>query len=62
MQVSGTPTMVVAGKYRLNNDNLTTDNMIALVNFLVAKESAAAKPAAAARACARARQETLTTR
>ena len=46
MQVSGTPTLVVAGKYRLNNDNLTTDNMIALVNYLVAKESAAAKPAA----------------
>ena len=48
MQVSGTPALVVAGKYRLNNDNLTTDNMIALINFLVAKESAAAKPAAAA--------------
>jgi len=47
MQVSGTPTLVVAGKYRLNNDNLTTDNMIALVNYLVAKESTAAKPAAA---------------
>ena len=47
MQVSGTPTLVVAGKYRLNNDNLTTDNTIALINFLVAKESAAAKSAAA---------------
>ena len=52
MQVSGTPTLVVAGKYRLNNDNLTNDNMIALVNFLIAKESAAAKPAAAAPAAA----------
>jgi thiol:disulfide interchange protein DsbA len=48
MQVPSTPTLVVAGKYRLNNDNLTTDNMIALVNFLVAKESAAAKPVAVA--------------
>ncbi len=46
MQVSGTPTLVVAGKYRLNNDNLTTDEMIQLVNFLVAKESAPAAPAA----------------
>ena len=44
MQVSGTPTLVVTGKYRLNNDNLTTDKMIELVKFLVAKESAAAKP------------------
>jgi len=49
MQVPSTPTLVVAGKYRLNNDNLSTDNMIALINFLVAKESgAAAAPAAAA--------------
>ena len=29
MQVPGTPTLVVAGKYRLNNDNLNTDQMIA---------------------------------
>jgi len=48
MQVPSTPTLVVAGKYRLNNDNLTTDNMIALINYLVAKESGAAKSAAAA--------------
>ena len=47
MQVSGTPTLVVTGKYRLNNDNLTTDQMIELVKFLVAKESA---PAARGRA------------
>ena len=46
MQVSGTPTLVVNGKYRLNNDNLTTDEMIELVKFLVAKESAPAAPAA----------------
>lgn len=47
MQVSGTPTLVVNGKYRLNNESLqTNDEMIALVNFLVAKESApAAAPA-----------------
>ena len=42
MQVAGTPTLVVNGKYRVNNDNLTTDKMIELVKFLVAKESAAA--------------------
>jgi len=48
MQVPGTPTLVVAGKYRLINDNLNTDQMIALVKFLVAKESGtAAAPAAA---------------
>lgn len=51
MQVPGTPALVVAGKYRLNNDNLNTDQMIQLVKFLVAKESgkaaAAAAPAAA---------------
>jgi thiol:disulfide interchange protein DsbA len=41
MQVSGTPTLVVNGKYRLNNEALqTTDNIVALVRFLVAKESA----------------------
>jgi len=50
MQVPSTPTLVVNGKYRLNNDKLTYDNMIALVNFLVAKESAAAKAAAPAAA------------
>ena len=27
MQVSSTPTLVVNGKYRVNNDNLTTDDM-----------------------------------
>ncbi|HEU5138124.1 MAG TPA: thiol:disulfide interchange protein DsbA/DsbL [Steroidobacteraceae bacterium] len=51
MQVSGTPTLVVNGKYRLNNENLqSNDQMIDLVKFLVAKESAppAAAPAAAA--------------
>jgi len=50
MQVPSTPTLVVNGKYRINNDALkSTDDMIALVMFLVAKESAAApKPAAAA--------------
>jgi thiol:disulfide interchange protein DsbA len=47
MQVSGTPTLVVAGKYRLINDNLSTDEMIQVIRFLVAKESGAAAPAAA---------------
>ena len=46
MQVGGTPTLVVNGKYRVNNEGVeTTEQLIALVNFLVAKESA---PAAAA--------------
>jgi protein dithiol oxidoreductase (disulfide-forming) len=40
MQVSGTPTLVVNGKYRVNNENLTsTDEIIELVKFLVAKET-----------------------
>ncbi len=43
MQVSGTPTLVVNGKYRLNNEHLqTADAIVALVRFLVAKESAPA--------------------
>ncbi|HEU4781169.1 MAG TPA: thiol:disulfide interchange protein DsbA/DsbL [Steroidobacteraceae bacterium] len=46
MQVPSTPTMVVNGKYRLNNENMeSNEQMIELVKFLVAKESA---PAAAA--------------
>jgi thiol:disulfide interchange protein DsbA len=45
MQVSGTPTLVVNGKYRINNDNMkSNEEMIDLIKFLVAKESA---PAAA---------------
>ena len=48
MQISGTPTIVVNGKYRLNNENLNSDEMIQLARFLVDKESATAKPAAAA--------------
>jgi len=52
MQVSGTPTLVVNGKYRVNNESLkTNDEMIDLVKFLVAKESA--PPAAAAPAPAK---------
>ncbi len=51
MQVSGTPTLVVNGKYRVNNESLqSNDQMIDLVKFLVAKESA---PAAAAPAPAK---------
>jgi thiol:disulfide interchange protein DsbA len=48
MQIPSTPTMVVAGKYRLNHENLSSDNMIALINYLVAKESGAKAPAPAA--------------
>ena len=50
MQVSGTPTLVVNGKYRVNGENLTPqDDIIELVKFLVAKEGgSAAAPAAAA--------------
>ncbi len=43
MQVPSTPTLVVNGKYRVNNDNLgSASDVIELVKFLVAKESAAA--------------------
>ncbi len=47
MQVTGTPTLVVNGKYRVNNENLkTADEVIELVRFLVARETApAAAPA-----------------
>jgi protein dithiol oxidoreductase (disulfide-forming) len=45
MQVPSTPTFVVAGKYRLNTDQVQKlDEIIGLINFLVAKEST---PAAA---------------
>ncbi len=41
MQVTGTPTLVVNGKYRVNNENLkTADEIIELVRFLVARETA----------------------
>jgi len=40
MQVTGTPTLVVNGKYRLNNEHqLNADQIIDLVKFLVAKET-----------------------
>jgi len=43
MQVAATPTLIVNGKYRVNNENLEgTDQIIELVKFLVAKESAPA--------------------
>jgi thiol:disulfide interchange protein DsbA len=47
MQVSGTPTLVVNGKYRINNESMdSNEQMIELVKFLIAKESApAAAPA-----------------
>lgn len=41
MKVTGTPTLVVAGKYMVNNENrMTADETIELVKFLVAKGSA----------------------
>lgn len=53
MQVSGTPTLVVNGKYRVNNENFRSqDEIIELVKFLVAKESVAKAPAAPAAAAA----------
>jgi len=46
MQVLSTPTLVINGKYRINNDKLrTADDVIQLVSFLVAKESTPAAPA-----------------
>ena len=53
MKVPSTPTLVVNGKYRVNNDAIQTpDDVIGIVKFLVAKESApaaAATPAPAAK-------------
>lgn len=44
MKVPSTPTLVVNGKYRINNENVnSTNDIIELVKFLVAKESAAKK-------------------
>jgi len=49
MQVPSTPTLVVNGKYRVNNENIQTpEQIIDLVKFLVAKESAPAAAAAPA--------------
>lgn len=48
MQVGATPTLVVNGKYRINAENLSSNDEFAeLVKFLVAKESAPAAPAGA---------------
>jgi protein dithiol oxidoreductase (disulfide-forming) len=50
MQVTGTPTLVVNGKYRVNNENLkTADEVVELVRFLVARETAPAPAAAPAK-------------
>jgi thiol:disulfide interchange protein DsbA len=46
MKVTGTPTLIVNGKYRVNNSALqSADDFIGIVKFLVAKEAGAAKPA-----------------
>ncbi|HUQ10331.1 MAG TPA: thiol:disulfide interchange protein DsbA/DsbL [Steroidobacteraceae bacterium] len=58
MGILSTPTLVVAGKYRVNNEAFkNVDDIIEMVSFLVAKESAStpAKPAAAAAAPAQAK-------
>ncbi|HUQ12507.1 MAG TPA: thiol:disulfide interchange protein DsbA/DsbL [Steroidobacteraceae bacterium] len=56
MQVLSTPTLIVAGKYRVNNEAFrTVDEIIEMVNFLVAKETPAAAPAAAANPAASAK-------
>jgi thiol:disulfide interchange protein DsbA len=48
MGIPGTPTLVVAGKYRIENNAVRTiEDTIALINFLVAKESAATAAAPA---------------
>jgi protein dithiol oxidoreductase (disulfide-forming) len=49
MEILSTPTLVVAGKYRVNNDAFrNVDEIIEMITFLVAKEAPAApKPAAA---------------
>lgn len=48
MQVSGTPTIVVNGKYRVNNSAFQTpDEIVNCVKFLVARETAAAAVAPA---------------
>jgi thiol:disulfide interchange protein DsbA len=55
MGILSTPTLVVAGKYRVNNEAFrNVDDIIEMVNFLVAKETpaAAATPAATAPAAA----------
>jgi len=48
MKVPSTPTLVVNGRYRVNNNAIQSpDDFIGLVKFLVAKESAGPKPAQA---------------
>jgi thiol:disulfide interchange protein DsbA len=50
MQIPSTPTLVVAGKYRVNNEAFrSVEEIIELVNFLVAKETPAKAAAAPAK-------------
>jgi len=47
MAIPSTPTLVVAGKYRINNEAFSSvEDIIEAVKFLVAKETPAAAPAA----------------
>ena len=39
MQIPGTPSIVVNGKYRVNMESLGTDGLIEIVKFLISKES-----------------------
>jgi hypothetical protein len=40
MRITGTPSIVVNGKYVLNSENLPTiDDYIAVIKFLIAKET-----------------------
>jgi thiol:disulfide interchange protein DsbA len=48
MQITGTPTLVVNGKYRVDNKG-GPDEVIAVVRYLVAKESAPKSAAASAK-------------
>jgi len=44
MQVPSTPTFVINGKYRINGESIRSgDELIALIKFLIAKETAPAK-------------------
>jgi thiol:disulfide interchange protein DsbA len=48
MQIYQTPTIVVAGKYRIENNAMRDQDVLELIKFLVAKESGGVKPAAPA--------------
>ncbi len=60
MQISGTPTLVVAGKYRINNEAFSSaDEIIDCVNFLVGEGKRLGAEAGGRGAPAPASQEAL---